>query len=329
MPITSVTSDPTRLTLTAIGDFPVPVNRLWQAWTDPRQLEQFWGPSAWPATFTRHEVRVGGRSEYAMTGPNGEVSRGFWTFLSVEPADHFEVRDGFLTDDGRENTELPGTHMRITFESTPTGSRFVAVSTFGSLEAMETLVAMGMVEGLRCALSQLDDLLADLRDAAGELTTLELLDDTHVEVTRTVRSSMRQVWRAHQEPELIRRWMLGPEGWTMPVCEVAEKVGDTYRYEWASGDGQGRFGFVGEVLEREAPRRSVFTENLIGHDGPGTVNELLLTPRPGDRTHIRVRVTYPSLELRDIVLASGMVDGMEASYARLESLIYSGARLGR
>ena len=69
-----------------IGEYPVPVERLWQAYADPRQLERFWGPESWPATFTRHDMAVGGRSEYRMTGPDGSSSQGWWRFLQVEPA---------------------------------------------------------------------------------------------------------------------------------------------------------------------------------------------------------------------------------------------------
>lgn len=322
MPITSISSDPAALTLTAIGDYPVPVERLWKAWADPRQLERFWGPPQWPATFTRHELTEGGRSEYHMTGPNGETSRGFWEVVEVEPNRRFEVVDGFADEQGRPNRELPGTRMVMTFEATPSGSRFVAVSTFPSLEAMEQLVAMGMVEGLRSALGQLDALLVDLRElAAGRGTTLELLDDTHVRVSREVRGPLALVWRAHHDEALVRRWMLGPDGWTMPVCRVAREVGESYRYEWENAADGSRFGFTGELLEATAPRRAVTTERMIDTDGPTTQNELVLTPVPGDRTRIDLEITYPSLELRDMILATGMVDGMEASYARLEGVL--------
>ena len=75
MPLTSVTKDAAQLTLTVVGDYPVPQQRLWNAFADPRQLERFWGPPTWPATFTRHDFRVGGRAEYFLTGPKGEVER--------------------------------------------------------------------------------------------------------------------------------------------------------------------------------------------------------------------------------------------------------------
>lgn len=161
MPITSVTSDTKALTLTVVGDYPVPVERLWEAWSDPRQLERFWGPETWPATFTRHDMKGGGRSEYHMTGPDGTVSRGWWRFLGVEPGRKLELEDGFTGDDGRPNENMPTMRMVFTFEPTPKGSRFTGVTTFPSVEAMEEMVKMGMVDGMRSALGQMDAVLAE------------------------------------------------------------------------------------------------------------------------------------------------------------------------
>jgi len=318
MPISTVTSDPDALTLTVVGDYPVPVERLWDAWADPRQLERFWGPETWPATFTRHDMAVGGRSHYRMTGPDGESSSGWWRFVAVEPMRRIEVEDGFGDTEGNPSDGMPVMRMTFTFEATPTGSRFTGVTRFPSLEAMEQLVAMGMVEGMESALGQLDAVLADLAEfAAGRGTQVQVLSETQVRISRVIRGTMEQVWRAHHEAELLQRWLLGPDGWTMPVCRVAGTVGDGYRYEWEAADGTGRFGFEGELLASEPPHRAVTTERMIGMDGPGTLNELTLAPVEGG-TLMTLVVTYPSAEVRDMVLGTGMVDGMEASYARLE-----------
>jgi uncharacterized protein YndB with AHSA1/START domain len=326
MPITSLTSDPVALTLTAVGDYPVPVERLWEAWTDPRQLERFWGPPEWPATFIEHDPRVGGRSRYFMCGPDGTMARGYWRFLSVEPGRGFEVMDGFADEAGEPNPAMPEVHMQLRLEPTAEGSRFVIRSTFASVEAMEQVVAMGMTEGLRAALGQLDPLLADLPAWSATVpTALEVVDDTHVRVVREVRGTLPQVWRCFHEAALVQRWMLGPPGWTMPVCQVAAEVGSSYRYEWVSDDGAQRFGFEGELLEQEAPRRAVTTERMLGTDGPSTVNALVLRPRPGGRTQIELSITYPSAALRDMILGTGMVDGMEASYARMEAEVLAAA----
>jgi uncharacterized protein YndB with AHSA1/START domain len=171
MPIQSVTSDPEALTLTVVGEYPVPVERLWEAYADPRQLERFWGPETWPATFTRHDMEVGGRSEYHMTGPDGSTSRGWWRFLAVEAGRCFEVEDGFAHEDGSPNEDMPTMRMVFTFEPTSAGSRFTSVTHFPSVETMKQLVEMGMLEGLQSALGQLDGVLADGAAFAADRST--------------------------------------------------------------------------------------------------------------------------------------------------------------
>jgi uncharacterized protein YndB with AHSA1/START domain len=319
MPITSVTSDAEALTLTVVGDYAVPVERLWQAFADPRQLERFWGPETWPATFTRHDMAVGGRSEYYMTGPDGTRAGGWWRYLAVEPGRAFEVEDGFAHEDGTPNDAMPTMRMRYTFEATATGSRFTSVTHFASMEAMEQLVAMGMMEGLRSALGQLDDVVSDLASfAADRATAAQILSDTQVRISRIIRGSVEQVWRAHHEPALLQRWLLGPDGWTMPVCEVATVVGDSFRYEWEDAEGANRFGFEGELLESEPPYRSVTTERMTGVAGSDATVEMTLTT-VGAGTLLTLLITYPSAEVRDEALGTGMTDGMELSYARLEN----------
>jgi uncharacterized protein YndB with AHSA1/START domain len=139
-----------------VGDFPVRQQRLWDAFADPRQLERFWGPPAWPATFTQHDVTVGGRSEYFLSGQDGEKWSGSWRFTAVSPISSFEALDG---EDNAEDENMPSS-MRFTFDATPTGSRLTIVTWFSSVEAMEQTIP-GMEEGLRAAMPQLDVLLAE------------------------------------------------------------------------------------------------------------------------------------------------------------------------
>jgi uncharacterized protein YndB with AHSA1/START domain len=323
MPITSVTSNAEALTLTIVGDYPVPVARLWEAWADPRQLERFWGPESWPATFTRHDMAVGGRSQYHMTGPEGSIARGWWRFLAVEPGRRIEVEDGFSDETGRPDEAMPTMRMIIQFEPTSTGSRFTGVTHFPGVEAMDRLVQMGMVEGMQSAFGQMDRVLADLKSfAAGLATKAQILDGNRVRISRIIRGTVDQVWQAHHDAELMQRWLLGPDGWRMPVCEIASEVGGSYRYEWEAEDGSQRFGFEGELLENEPPYRAVTTERMIGMEGPGAVNELTLTPHAAG-TLLTLIITYPSAEVRDVVLGTGMTDGMERSYVRLETDVLS------
>lgn len=319
MPVTSVTQDPAALTMTVVADFPVPVSRLWDAYMDPRQLERFWGPPTYPAQFTRHDTAAGGHSAYAMTGPNGDVSRGYWQWLSVEPHQSFEVRDGFALADGSPNTEMPSMRMVFVFETTQTGSRVITTTYFNTADELARLVDMGMQEGMQQAMGQMDLVLADLRSFAADLPTLaQILSDTQVRISRVIQGPADAIWQAHHTKALLQKWLLGPDGWTMPICEVATTVGDTYRYEWENGED--RFGFEGELLESLPPFRAVTTERMIGMPGQGTTNEMTLTP-VADGTLLSILITYPNTEMRDTILATGMTDGMETSYHRLETKV--------
>ena len=160
MPIVDIQKDTKALTMKVVAQFAAPVARVWAAYADPRQLERFWGPPQWPATFERHDFSVGGRSEYYMTGPNGEKSRGFWEFLTIDEPRAFEVKDGFLGADGQPAKGMPTMQMRFTFEPHDGGTRMVTLTTFPSLEALEQLLKMGMEEGLKAAMGQIDGVLA-------------------------------------------------------------------------------------------------------------------------------------------------------------------------
>lgn len=320
MPVTDVITDIENLTMTVIADLAAPVERVWNAYTDPQQLERFWGPPGWPATFTKWDHTVGGKADYTMNGPRGEKASGTWEFLEIDAPRTFTVLDAFADEDGNPDPDLPSMRMTFTFAPSAEGTRMVNTSYFGSVEALEQVVAMGAIEGTKQAMGQLDAVLQDLRDyAQGKGTTVELLDDTHVRITRLVEGSRELVWRAYNEPELIKQWMLGPDGWEMTECVVATVPGETYRNSWAPvGDTEGEpFGFEGEVLIFDEPRRAVTTERMQGQPTE-TLNDMSLYEEDG-ATLITVLIEYPDKETRDMILATGMADGMEASYARLET----------
>lgn len=325
MPITQVTQDPDALSLTVVGEYPVSRRRLWQAWVDPRQLEQFWGPPTWPATFTRHEVFPGGRSHYFMRGPDGTMSPGYWEFTCVQEGHSFEVINGFANQDETINEDLPTMRMSIRFEGDATSSRFIATTSYNSLEEMEQMVAMGMAEGMREAVSQMDAVLADLTTFSAEVPArAQLLGPHKVRISRVIDGPVDLVWRAHHEPNLLRTWLLGPDGWRMTVCEVATTPGQSYRYEWASDNNEPGFGFTGELLTMTAPFHEVTTEQMIGVQGEPSRNELTLSPF-GKATLLTLVITYPSQEVRDMVLGTGMTEGMETSYRRLEREVLQAA----
>lgn len=146
---------------------------------------------------------------------------------------------------------------------------------------------------------------------------LETEGDKFVVVKRRFAAPPEAVYRAHTEPELIQQWMLGPEGWTMPVCLQEAKPGGKIRFEWSDGKGGGFF-LTGEIIELDPPRRIVHVERMHLPD-PTPDNHVTTTfVAEGGGTLMTLRMTLPDAETRRAMLETGMEHGMEASYARLE-----------
>jgi uncharacterized protein YndB with AHSA1/START domain len=162
MTVTAVRKDTDALTMTLDAEFDASPDRVWQLWADPRQLERWWGPPTYPATFTKHDLSPGSRVEYHMTGPEGDQPKGYWDVLETDPPRSLVVRDGFANDDGTPNTDFPEGEMRVRIEEIGGGrSRMSIESLFPSTEAMEQLLAMGQEEGLKQAVGQIDAILAE------------------------------------------------------------------------------------------------------------------------------------------------------------------------
>ncbi len=143
--------------------------------------------------------------------------------------------------------------------------------------------------------------------------------DRFVVVTRRFNAPPEAVYRAHLEPALIQQWMLGPDGWTMPVCRVEEKVGGKLHYEWSNGEGHS-FSLTGELLALDPPHRIVHVERMHLPD-PTPDNHIVTTfAADGAGTLMTMRMSLPNAETRAAMLATGMDVGMEASYARLEQV---------
>jgi uncharacterized protein YndB with AHSA1/START domain len=161
MTVTDVRKDPHSRTITIEAEFDASPERVWQLWADPRQLERWWGPPTYPATFTTHDLAPGSRVEYHMTGPEGDQPRGYWDVAEVQPPHRLVFRDGFANEDGTPNDELPMTTARVTIQDIGGGkTQLSIVSEFPSVEAMEQLTDMGVDEGMRQAVAQIDAILA-------------------------------------------------------------------------------------------------------------------------------------------------------------------------
>lgn len=150
--------------------------------------------------------------------------------------------------------------------------------------------------------------------------TLKTEGDTHVVVTRRFAAAPKAVFRAHTEAELMQKWMLGPEGWTMPVCISEPKPGGRIRCEWSDGKGGG-FHLTGEYIAVEPYSRTVHVERMFLPD-PTPDNHVETDFKPdGQGTLLTMRMSLPDAEARAAMLASGMEHGMEASYARMEEML--------
>ena len=161
MPVTDVTHDLDTLTLTITADFAAPVERVWQVYADPRQLEQVFGPPSHPATFVEHQLVPGGRAHYFMTSPEGEKYYGWWRIISVDEPHRFEFEDGFAADDSfTPLTDMPVSRNTYSFEEVDGRTRATFIGTYDSAEGLQKVLDMGVVEGSTLAINQIDELLA-------------------------------------------------------------------------------------------------------------------------------------------------------------------------
>lgn len=141
--------------------------------------------------------------------------------------------------------------------------------------------------------------------------------DTHVIVTRKFAAPPEAVYRAHTETELVQKWVLGPPGWTMPVCINEARPGGKIRYEWTNEQGAG-FYLTGEYVELVPYSKLVHIERMHLPD-PTPDNHVVTTFTPdGKGTLLTMRMTLPDAATRAAMLATGMEHGMEISYERLE-----------
>ena len=161
MPVTDITKDIENRTLTITADFAAPRERIWALYADPRQLEQVWGPPQYPATFVDHDLRPGGRMTYYMTSPEGEKFGGYWDVDEVEEPRRFAFRDGFADADLTPNPDLPVSHCDYTFSATDDSTRAVFTSRYDSAEDLQKVLDMGVEEGARTAIDQIDGFLAN------------------------------------------------------------------------------------------------------------------------------------------------------------------------
>ncbi len=165
MPVIDTQKDFDALTMTLVAEFEAPIERVWEVWADPRQLERWWGPPNYPTTFTEHDLTPGALTAYFMTGPDGEKVHGWWRVEEVEAPHRLSFRDA--DEEGQENQEEPAAtagdgplRMVVTLSEADGRTRMEVESQMASREGMEELIEMGFEQGSREAMEQLDALLA-------------------------------------------------------------------------------------------------------------------------------------------------------------------------
>ena len=162
MTVTAVRKDPQALTMTIEAEFDASPEWVWQLWADPRQLERWWGPPSYPATFTRHDLAPGSRVEYHMTGPEGDKHGGYFEVVEVDAPHVLVLGAGFAHPDGTPNAYVPFGTIRVRIEAVGQGrTRMSIENSFPSAEAMEQVLAMGTLEGQTQAVGQIDAILAE------------------------------------------------------------------------------------------------------------------------------------------------------------------------
>ncbi len=161
MTVTNIEKNLEDLTMIVTAEFDAPVERVWQLWENPRKLERWWGPPTYPATFVDFDLQPGGDVNYYMTSPEGERYHGWWQFIAINAPTALEFKDGFSDHNGVPKPEMPGTTVVVALsERTSGGTVMTVTSQWSSLDQMEQIMAMGMEEGMRGAMGQMDGLLA-------------------------------------------------------------------------------------------------------------------------------------------------------------------------
>ena len=156
-----------------------------------------------------------------------------------------------------------------------------------------------------------------------------LPSEREVKVTRSFRAPKALVYRAYTEPELVRQWLLGPPGWSMPVCEMDVRVGGRYRWRWRNDEDGNEFGFTGTFREVQPAARLVHSEaydpGTVGGGYPGQDALVIVTvAEGGGTTSVTTLIDFGSKEARDAAVGTGMTDGMEQSYQLLDQLLIKG-----
>lgn len=288
---------------------------VWQVWTDPKHITQWWGPNGFRTTIRDFDFRNGGTWRFTMHGPDGTDFLNRVVFEDIEKPNYIYYKH---TGEGEHSHIL--FEAVVTFEDRSGKTNVTLRSIFATAQERDFVVEnYGAIEGAVQTLERLEATVMN-RQSADTRLSLTLPSENQVCFTRMFEAPRELVWKAWTEAKHLQCWMTGPEGWTMEVVEQDLRPGGQWRYVWRRPEREDMWlhGLFKEVV---SPERIVSTENW-GEPWPESVNDVVFTQEDG-QTRMTMTITYPSRAARDSAIQTGMDDGMGISFDRLDKLLAS------
>lgn len=301
--------------------FDAPPELVWRAWTDPQQVVLWWGPTGFTTTTHSMDVRVGGEWRFDMHGPDGVTYPNRIIFEEVDAPNRlvYSHRDAGAV-------EPVSFQSIVNFERQGGQTKLTMRMIFPSASDRERIVReYGAVDGALQHVERLAMHVAEQKSLRSSNTlTIALPSEREIVMVRSFDASRQLVWDANTQADLLKRWLMGPPGWSWLDCENDVRVGGRFRWSWVGPD-DAKLIMSGEYREIVPIERIVRTETFeVGCEAQAgeQLATLELTESSG-RTILKCIVLYPSMEARDGAIASGMEHGVAACYARLDEMFAS------
>jgi uncharacterized protein YndB with AHSA1/START domain len=304
--------------------FNAPRELVFKAWTEPKHIEQWWGPKGFTTRVTELDLRPGGQSRYVMVSSDGMEYPIKGVFREIVPPERIVTSDEF--DEGFDqvvNADLPqGIVMTAVFEDLDGKTKLTLQITHASAGERRKHEEMGVVAGWNSSFDCLDEFLAKQVEHQQHGIKVTLPSDREIVVTRVFNAPRQLVFEAWTQPEHVKRWFGGCGNMTMTVCDIDLRVGGTWRYVLHDSSNGTDHGFSGEYREIVPPERLVSTERYEPVPNSDHLNTLTLTEQDG-KTTLHIHIQHQSMEQRDGHLQSGMEVGLRETLNRLEKLLQS------
>lgn len=297
--------------------FDAPRELVWEAWTNPRHVAQWWGPRGFTTTIEEMDVRPGGVWKHVMHGPDGTDYPNRSVFTEVLKPERI------VFSHGGEKRGDAGVQFESTwtFEALGEQTRVTIRMVFATAAERDRVAQeYGAIEGGHQTLARLAEHLPKIAEKKRNALTVTLPAEREIVLTRWFDAPRRLVFEAWTKPEHLARWW-GPRCYTLSVCEVDLRPGGAWRFGLRGADGE-EHPFKGVYHEITPPARLVMTEC---YDNPGTGRPewhttLDLEEHDG-KTKLTITCVFPSAEARDAHLDAGMERGASESYDRLEEFL--------